>query len=286
MRKTASQRLIFKAVGLACLLAFGPAAHAQESTLEKIRTEGVIRVGVANQPPYSGMDPSGAVTGYVPTLVQEIMAKLGVPKVEGIVATYGELVPGLQAGRWDMIASSFRLNADRCQQVLFADPITFDGGAFAYLPGEVSDPPQSLQALGEMDVPIGVVQGSYLIQLAEDRGLDRDNISQFPNGPALIDGLVAKRMQFAVSTNASLKDLQRARSGVFEIVYPVSDDPPVGSAPAFRRDDTELHAAFQQELRAMRQAGALLEMSARFGFDPPPADLMEISSEEACARLQ
>lgn len=260
------------------------AQGAASVSLDQLRKAGVVKVGIANQPPYSGMNPDGSLSGFVPTLLQAVFSKLGVPKVEGLVATYGELVPGLQAGRWQMIGASFRLSKERCAQVLFTDPVTFDGGAFAYVPKDLSSPPKSLAELGKSGAKSGMLQGSYLLKLGEDKGIDRGSISQFPSNPALIDALLAKRVPVAVSTFASLRELQKQRGGAFEIVYPVPDDPPVGSGPAFRREDTELHAAFQKELRAMRASGELARMAGQFGFETP-ADLMNLSGEEACARV-
>ena len=265
---------------------FGPvAAQAQGDLLAQLKQAGVIKVGLANQPPYSGLNPDGSINGFVPTLVQRIMAQLGVPKVEGLVATYGELVPGLQAGRWDMIGASFRLTKERCAIVQFTDPVTFDGGAIAYVPADVAKPPRSLAEAGSQKTTLGILQGSYLIKLAEDKGVDRGVVSQFPNNPSLIDGLLAKRVQVVASTYASLRELQRQRQGRFEIVYPIPDDPPVGSAPAFRRQDAALHAAFQDRLRAMNKSGELTKLAAEFGFEAPPADMQGISADTACARV-
>jgi polar amino acid transport system substrate-binding protein len=266
-------------------LVSGMAFAQSGTTLESLRAAGVVRIGMANQPPYSGLAPDGTITGFVPTLVQEIMARLGVPKVEPYIATYGELIPGLQAGRWQMIAASFRLTADRCGQVLFTDPVTFDGGALAYVPAEVPQVPADLTALAASDLTIGVLQGSYLVGLLEGLGIASARISQFPDNPALIDGIQTRRVRLAVSTNAALLQLRQQRNGAFEVAYPLPEDPPVGSAPAFSPADAELHAAFQTELRAMRAAGDVDAIGARFGFGPPPEAMVGVSAEEACRRV-
>lgn len=288
MKAGQSRRAVLKGLAVGALAApiMTRYAFAQSgTTLETLRSAGVMRIGLANQPPYSGLNPDGTISGFVPTLVERVMASLGVPKVEPYVATYGELIPGLQAGRWDMIAASFRLTDERCQQVLFTDPVTFDGGAYAYVPAEVSDPPADLTALVATDLNLGVLQGSYLVKLLTDLGISESRISQFPNNPALIDGLLTGRVPIAVSTNASLRQLQRQRDQAFEVVYPLPEDPPVGSGPAFRRSDPELHAAFQTELRKLRESGELDALAAEFGFDPPPDELAGITAEEVCRRL-
>ena len=41
-------------------------AFAAEGLLGKLRDAGVVRVGMANQPPYSGLNPDGSVTGIDP----------------------------------------------------------------------------------------------------------------------------------------------------------------------------------------------------------------------------
>src|SRR5690606_19407831 len=165
----------------------------------------------------------------------------------------------------------------------FTDPVTFDGGAIAYVKESLSEPPRSLKALADADLQIGVLQGTYLIQRLADLGVTEDRISQYPSNPALIDGLVAGRMPVALSTNASLKRLLEQRPETYEIVYPLPEDPPVGSGPAFRQDSAELHAAFNEELRRMRDSGELYELAAEFGFDPPPEELRMMSGEEICA---
>jgi polar amino acid transport system substrate-binding protein len=273
-------------VGLGAALAM-PAAtgRAQEDMLAQLRRQGVVRIGLANQPPYSGLNPDGTISGFVPVLVQRVMAALGVPRVEGVVATYGELVPGMQAGRWQMIGASFRLTRERCAQVLFTDPVTFDGGAIAHVPGSLPAVPRDLAEVASRRLTVGILQGSYLARMVQERGVDRAQVSQFPSNPALIDGLLTRRVQVAVSTNASLAELRKQRNDRFDIVFPLADDPPVGSAPAFRRQDAALHAAFQQQLRAMRASGELQRLASEYGFGEPPPALQGITIDAACANV-
>lgn len=271
-------------VGLAMPFIMRPAVAQAPVTLDQLKQAGVVKVGLVNQPPYSALNPDGTIGGFVPTLVQKIMVTLGIERVEPYVATYGELIPGLQAGRWQMISAAFRLTPERCSQVLFTDPVTFDGGAIAYVADRVSKVPTSIADLVTGEGSIGVLQGSYLVKLVSELGIPESRISQFPSNPAIVEGLQVGRVAAAISTNAALTQLKAQRGG-YEIVYPLQKDPPVGSAPAFSRADTELHAAFQRELRALRESGELLTMAEQFGFGAPPENLAGISAEDACARL-
>ena len=104
---------------------------------------------------------------------------------------------------------------------------------------------------------------------------------QFPDNPALIDGLLAKRVHVALAAHSAMRDLRKARNNAFEVVYPLEGDKPTGSAPAFRPADTDLYEAFQRELRALKKSGEFDKISQRFGFDMPP-DRRDMTDQQAC----
>jgi polar amino acid transport system substrate-binding protein len=255
---------------------------ASSGLLDELRKAKIVKVGIANEPPYSSLNPDGSVTGLGPTVVQTILAKLSVPRVEGIVAPYGDLIPGLQARRWDIIGAVLSITKQRCTQVVYGDPIVWDGGAMAYIRGSVSPVPKSIGDLAQKGLTVGILTGSYLVPKSESLGVAAGKISQFPDNPSLIDGLVAKRVQIALSTYSSLRDLRKSRNDEFDISYPLPDDPPHGSGPAFRPSDTDLYDAYQRELRAMKRSGEFAKLSDRFGFNIPNGMLNE-TAQQACA---
>ncbi len=257
-------------------------AQAPSVSLEQLRKAGVVRIGLVNEPPYSALNPDGTITGLAPTMVQVIMGRLGVPKVEAVAVADGQLIPGLQAGRWDMIGAVLNITKERCQQVVYADPLTEDAGAFGYIPSVVPASPKTMAEAGQKGLKIGILTGSYLVKKAQTVGVSDSLISQFPDNPSLIDGLAAKRIQLALSTYSSLRDLRKARNGLFEITYPLGDDPPQGGSPAFRPADKELYENFQRELRAMKKSGEFEKICQRFGFEASPR-LLQKTSEQACS---
>lgn len=280
---TRREALAVLAIGAAALFMDSAAALADDGVLDRLRAAGVVKVGMANQPPYSGLSPDGSVTGVAPKVVEAVMKRLGVPKVEGFLAPYGQLIPGLNAGRWDIIGASLRITSKRCAQVLYSDPYVFEGGTVAYSPAEVANPPMSIAEIGSQGLTVGILSGSYLIKKAEGLGVAAATVSQFPDNPALIDGLLAKRVQVVLSTFSSLKKLQKDRGG-FEIIYPLPDDESKGSSNAFRKGDVDFHAAFQREFAALKASGELKRISADFGFVFPDALLKE-TAEGTCAKL-
>jgi polar amino acid transport system substrate-binding protein len=106
-----SRRQLLSGLGAGVLAASSGKAWAQaagpsQGLLGRLQAAKKATVGLVNQLPGSVLNPDGTLDGLAPTFAKLIMGRLGVPDVQGIAATYGELIPGLQAGRWDFIAAA------------------------------------------------------------------------------------------------------------------------------------------------------------------------------------
>lgn len=253
-----------------------------QGLLARLREAKKVTVGVANNPPYSTVQPDGSLDGIAPVLTQLIMARLGVPQVVGVTATYGELIPGMQAGRWDFIAASLTISKVRCTQVSFGDPIVFDGGSFVSLKGALPNPPKTLKELVAQKLTVGVSTGGAIFRLCLEAGISPDLIKQFPDDVAMIDGLIAKRIQMVFQDNASISLVYRQRNLPVDATFPIADVPEHGSGCAFRLTDVDLYDAFQQQLRAMKASGEYLPIAQKYGFFTPP-ELIFMTAEQACA---
>lgn len=152
------------------------------------------------------------------------------------------------------------------------------------LKGELPNPPKLVADLVSQKLVVGTQTGGANSRIALAAGVDQDNLRQFPDDNAIIDGLVAKRIQVAFGATSSLKRAYSQRNLDLDVTFPIADSPPPGSACAFRKEDVEFHAAYQKELRAMKQSGEYLEIARKFGFDTPP-DLINVTAEEMCKRL-
>jgi polar amino acid transport system substrate-binding protein len=238
-----------------------------------------VRVGVANQPPFSSLNPDGSLAGVAPTISQMIMKRLGITQMEGFVGTYGELVPGMLAGRWDYISACLTVTVPRCQQVTYSDPITSDSRCIVTLKGAKG--PKKIAEL--KDYVVGLIAGGADFRLVQVRGVPLANILQFPNDTALLDGLLAKRFQVEFGSHPGIADMIRKR-GIkkdVDVVFPIEDDVVSFTACAFRKEDTDLHAAFQRELRALKASGDFAKVVSSFGFDVDER-LLTATPEKAC----
>jgi polar amino acid transport system substrate-binding protein len=263
-----------------------PTGTSSNDLLVKVKAAGVINIGLANDPPASIINPDGSVSGEGPVVVQMIMKKLGVNQVHGIVGTFGELVPGLQAGRWDMIGGVISVTKARCAVVQYTDPFQFNGMEIAWFPSSVPQAPTSIGDVGSRGLTAGFNAGSAYIAVAKGLGVKDDKILQFPDTAALLEALKSKRVQVIISDTGSLllTPAQVQKYPFQHLDYP-PDGPFIAGALAFRKTDTNIFNAFQTEFRAMKASGQFDQIAKQFQFEGIPAQYKDLTPDQVCAKV-
>lgn len=130
------------------------------STLEKVQEAGVIKVGYANEAPYAYQDDSGNLTGEAPEIARAVLSEMGITEIEGVLTEFGSLIPGLQAGRFDMIAAGMYIQPERCEQIAFSDPTDGIGEGFIVQPGNPKGLASYEDVLSTPDAKLGIVAGT------------------------------------------------------------------------------------------------------------------------------
>ncbi len=144
--KSQTRRGVLRGAGSIALAGVSGRAFAQVASgsglLAKLQAAKKVRIGIVNQPPFSALNPDGTVTGAAPTISRTIMNRLGITEIEGFLATYGELIPGMLAQRWDFVSGALTITKARCAQVRFGDPIIFDGDNIVAVKGHPGPMPK------------------------------------------------------------------------------------------------------------------------------------------------
>ena len=114
--------------------------------MERAKAQGFIRVGFANEAPFGYATPDGKLTGEAPEVAKAVLAKMGIAQVDGVLTEFGSLIPGLKAGRFDIIAAGMFINPKRCarDQLLRA--------VLRHRPGHAGDEGQSERREGLLDL--------------------------------------------------------------------------------------------------------------------------------------
>lgn len=266
----------------------GSEAPAAGNTLERIQEEGTVTVGIAGEIPYSYMEDGELMGGSV-DIAREVFGNLGIENVDAQVVDWDGLIPGLNAGRFDMVAAGMSILPERCEQAAFSDPTIMYTTALMVEEGNplgLSD----LQSIvdSEEDVRLAVLNGGIEAGYAESLGLE---VQSVPDAQTGMDTVANGRADVFAMTAISLNTMAENNPDVpVEVAQPfiavIDGVEQIGSGGAvFRQEDTELIEAFNEELQnsVLADEETYVGVLGDHGFTAenlPPEDL---TTEQLCA---
>jgi polar amino acid transport system substrate-binding protein len=245
-----------------------------ETTLERIRREHTVRVGYANEAPFAYRDSkSGKLTGEAPEIARAVLKRMGVERIEGVLTEFGSLIPGLQAGRFDLIAAGMYITPERCAQIAFSNPTYGIGEALVVKAGNPLDLHSYEDVKRRPKARLGVVAGTVERGYAQALGIPETRVTVYPDAPSALAGVEAGRIDAFAGTSLTVGDLlAKAQTVHLERADPFADPLIDGKvvrgygAFGFRREDAELLKAFNQNLASLIGTPEHLELVRPFGF--------------------
>ncbi|WP_246258475.1 ectoine/hydroxyectoine ABC transporter substrate-binding protein EhuB [Kroppenstedtia pulmonis] len=257
------------------------------STFEKAKDSGKVVVGFANEKPYAYKE-GGKVTGEAVEVAKAILKKQGINEIEPVLTDFGSLIPGLKAGRFDIITAGMYITPERCKEVDFANPEYSIGEALAVKKGN----PKKLKSYKDIaDNPkatVAVMKGGIEESYMKNEGVKEEQIKIVPDQPSAVSALQAGRVDAITMTGPSLRSmLESANSKGIEVVedfkQPQADGEDIRGygAAAFRGEDEDFKKVYNEELEKMKKSGELYDILKPFGFtkdDLPP----EKTAEQLC----
>tara|TARA_R110001632_G_scaffold23778_2_gene67120 strand:- start:23647 stop:24459 length:813 start_codon:yes stop_codon:yes gene_type:complete len=240
------------------------------NTLDKIQDEGTVTIGVANEVPYGYTTPDGEPAGEAPSIAVQVLNDLGVDNVKVVVTEFGSLIPGLRAGRFDVIAAGMYITPKRCEQILFSNPTYSIGEGFLVKNGN----PKALNGYDNIDsksVKLGVMSGSVEYGYARDFGIDLSKIVILPDYPSGVAALKSNRIDALAGTSLTMASLAQKDDNV-ELAQPFTPLMIKGKSIkgyggfGFRPSDTVLRDAFNAELKGFIDTKEHIAMVEPYGF--------------------
>jgi len=266
MKKLSGKYLISLMSFAAALFSVSVAA----TTLDKIKEEGTVTIGVANEVPYGYTTPDGEPAGEAPSIAEHILNNLGVANVNVVVTEFGSLIPGLRAGRFDVIAAGMYITPKRCEQILFSNPTYSIGEGFLVKNGN----PEALNGyddIKEKSVKLGVMSGSVEYGYARDFGISLSKIVTLPDYPSGVAALKSGRIDALGGTSLTMASLAQ-KDGRVELAQPFTPLMIKGKSVkgyggfGFRPADTALRDAFNGELKGFIDTESHIAMVETYGF--------------------
>lgn len=251
--------------------------------LDRLRAQGVVRLGIAGEIPFGYIDRNGHLTGEAPELAKVIFKRLGVDRVQPVPTEFGSLIPGLNSQQFDVVAAGMYVNPERCAQVIFADPDYQMLDSFIVRKGN----PKGLHSYRDVvakKARFATGTGYAEIQYAVEAGYKEGDILIVPDQVAGLNAVEAGRVDVFAGTALTAREVVK-KSAEAEATAPfaplVKGKPHVdGGAFAFRPTETKLRDAFNAELHRLKQSGELFRILRPFGFTK--AELTDLTAKELC----
>ncbi|GAA5111366.1 ectoine/hydroxyectoine ABC transporter substrate-binding protein EhuB [Pseudonocardia adelaidensis] len=258
------------------------------SVLERARSAGSIKIGIAGEEPYGFTDTSGRVTGQAPSVARVVLQGIGIGDVQAEQVDFGSLIPALNANRYDMVCAGMNITPERCGQAAFSIPDYSALTAFL-VPAGNPQHVKTFEDIASKGLPLAVLSAAVEQGYAESAGVPAGNISAFDDQNALLQAVTSGRAYAGALTDISLKWLAgknpNAGVEVTEGFTPIENGQPVVSAGGFvfRQADNDLREAFNAELQKAHQDGRWLTAASPFGFSEVNLPAADLTTEKLCA---
>nr|WP_157069884.1 ectoine/hydroxyectoine ABC transporter substrate-binding protein EhuB [Aureimonas frigidaquae] len=281
MRTDRLARSLVATAATAFLLTALPASA--DEALDALKAQGFARIAIANEPPFTAVNPDGSVSGAGPDVARAVFKRLGVDDVVASISEYGAMIPGLQARRFDAVTAGLFMKPERCAAVAYSQPILCDAEAFLLKAGnplklksykDIADNPQAR---------IGAPGGGTEERLALEAGVPRERVIVVPDAQSGLTMVQQGRIDVyslpVLSINALYK---QSGDTALEVVAPVEGAPVYCDGAAFRRDQTALRDAFDTELAALKASGEFAAIIEPYGFSADAA--INANRDALCAQ--
>lgn len=261
----------------------GFATAGISASLEELKERGFARIAIANEPPWTEVKADGKVTGAAPEVARAVLQKLGVDEIVASISEYGAMIPGLQAGRFDLVTAGLFMRPQRCAAVIFSEPDLCDFEAFAVKAGNPMGVMRYADLAASDAIKVGAPGGGTEEKLALDAGVPRDRVIVVPDTQSGVNMLQDGRIDVYALPYLSLADaLEKAGDAGLMIVGPIADTPIFCAGAAFPKEETAFRDAYNEVLAEMKASGEFAKIIEPFGFKAEPA--MMVTTEELCNR--
>lgn len=283
--KTPLRTLFMIGTALALASSFG---FAQRS-LADIQESGQVTISTANEIPYGWVDDQGVAHGIAPDVAEVVLANMGITEIEWTVTDFGSLIPGLLAGRSDLVAASQAVLPARCEQVDFSKINSSYGEGFLVEAGNPKDIHSYQDFLDNPELKLGIVSGADQLDFAQALGIPQDQLVMINANADAPSAVTSGRIDAYGATGLSAAGLA-ASSDRIEVADPFEDPVVDGEAVrswgafTFNADSDEFREAFDEELAAFHETQEYRDILLGHGLSEQDIDsALAASTDELCS---
>lgn len=258
---------IFTAVAAAAAF-FTAASHGYADELtDRAKAGEPIRIGFAHEIPWAYPGDNNEPLGFANALALGTLKSMGYTNIEPVVTDWGGLIPGLQAGRFDIITGGMYITGKRCANVSFAEPMGKFGDSFIVKKGNPKGI-QTYQDIKKNDATMATVAGFVNVDAALKEGIAEDKVLQLPSLTEVLAAVKAGRADVGAGNDFAMQDLVKSSPDDIE----VTDSAALPEwtfnwvAIAFKKEDPDFLKAYNEAQAKYLGTPEMLEAVGKFHY--------------------
>lgn len=258
---------ILAVLATAAALVCGATASHADALTDKAKSGEPIRIGFAHEIPWAYPGEKNEPLGFANALALGVLKSMGYTNIEPVVTDWGGLIPGLQAGRFDIITGGMYITGARCKNVAFGEPMGKFGDSFIVKKGNPKGITnyQDIKAKGATMV---TVAGFVNVDAALKEGVAEDKIMQVPGLTEVLAAVRAGRADVGAGNDFAMKDLAKSAEGEIEVTDPAAL--PEWSfnwvAIAFKKEDGDFLKAYNEAQAKYLGSPEMLEATGKYQY--------------------
>ncbi|SHG09154.1 ectoine/hydroxyectoine ABC transporter substrate-binding protein EhuB [Ornithinibacillus halophilus] len=244
------------------------ANSGDDSLLAQLQEEGKVTIGFANEKPYAYQE-DGELKGAAVDIAAAVFAELGIEEMESQLSDFGQLIPGLNAGKFDVVTAGMAINPDRCEQVDFGEPEMVYGEGLVVQKGNPLDL-HSYADIAESGATVSIMSGATENEYVKSEGVEDSQIQAAADIPATFSAVASGRADATTGTEMTLRMALETSGDDLEFVenfeQPDIEGIPSYGAAAFHQDNDELREAYNEKLAELKADGTVAKLLEQNGF--------------------
>ncbi len=271
--------------GVAALSLAGlPSSAGAEGLMEAGKGDG-LRVAYYNFAPFAYVNADGDVVGEQVEILRYVLGEMGLKVASEVSTEWGALIPGLKAGRFDVVAAAMFVTPKRCAAVAFSEP-TFGIKQGLVVPKGNPNGISDYESVHDKGLRIAAISGTAQVDWARSVGISDDKIIQIPDNPTGIAAVRAGRADlFAIDAPGARQLIGSLPEGDMEMLPPFGEIAGKPASPhgayAFRTEDADFVEAFNKELTGFIGTDGHVAIMEAHGLEPD--ELPKMTTLELCS---
>jgi polar amino acid transport system substrate-binding protein len=247
-----------------------------------------LTIGIANEQPFGYQGDDGKATGFAPDVARAVLDKMGYSNYKFEVVEFGQLIGGLQAGQFDLVAAGMYITPERLGQILFSDPDYCISESLAVPKGNPKDIVDYTSFVDNKDLTIAVASGTVEVDYAKAAGIAQDQIKPFAGINQMYAALEAGEVDAVTGTEATVRGQVKSRKGLEAVEGFIEGiEPPPCGGYGFKKDNNAFRDAFNEQLNKLREDGTTKKLIAKYEKqDGPSAEDVEKANKLTVADFE